>query len=115
MRLLALILAADAVEAEQIRTMITAPDLAGVRAVLMELQPAPPPAPWWAGLQAGDHVRAGATPADLYSAPSLDAPAHRQAAPGQDLTLWAPARADGWLDVFRGKLWIRAEAVVAAP
>jgi len=109
MKLLALILAADEIEAEQIRQMIVAPDLAGVRAVLMELQPTA--RPWWASLAALDRVIvANDSPAQLYAAPDWTKATLRQAAAGATLTLWAPARADGWLDVYKGTLWIRAEA-----
>lgn len=76
----------------------------------VSITPAPAP-PWWAGLQTGAHVRVGAAAIPLYSGPDLAQRIARTAPAGAELTLWAPARADGWLDVFKGALWVRAEDV----
>lgn len=75
------------------------------------ITPVEPPAPWWAALAKGAHVRVGAAAIPLYAAPDLARRTTRVAAAGADLTLWAPARADGWLDVYQGVLWVRAEDV----
>ena len=59
------------------------------------ITPVEPPAPWWAGLAKGAHVKVGGKAISVYSAPAMDAPVKRYAAVGADMTLWAPARADG--------------------
>lgn len=84
------------------------PQRAATPATLRRHWPAPP---WWAGLPTGAHVRVGAAAIPLYSGPDLSTRIARTAPAGADLTLWAPARADGWLDVFKGALWVRAEDV----
>ena len=100
MKILAVILAADAADAARIADIIRAPDLAGLRAVLLDLRPPE----WWetATLPCVARAKSQTAPTPLYWAPGG---AVRRNAP----ITWPVQvfeRADGgWLRVVDGGDW----------